>query len=456
MKLRTKAGAIDGYSSAYETGEKHGLFWSTNGWQFDPDYPGNYCEMEVGDDYYILDVSQQKNKHNFNGVRLYPTGGLGSFGARYEHNGMKTKGLIPKLPGTRGQGYMKTDVFDMTEVAKLTQGIPCFMSKLPQIDIHVKSEVLSGDLIANSFLDLYLNDVSNPRLSGDYTNTINGISYNGTKAWNINFWFKLPHVDNPGTQPSNDGGWSGAKVFHEFTLNGVELTVGYKRETAGLENDFNLMAVIPKNRQTIEHLDVTALLEYMYTQDWIQLIKAAGMTPREDFGNPSKDHVLCGIHGPGNEVWMGKGRIKYTQYSITVDGKKFGFGGPKLTTEEDMNDTSNITVNVEPDEPAPEENNKAKSDTDSKKKSEAICSCDDVSVGDDRTVPIKVGVEKALTVTSDYKKGGEWKFDPPGLAKVSGTWKQLSVVAEPKGSGETTVLHYQSVDGDKTVTLNIE
>lgn len=326
MILRTSRG------NGYDTGEKHGMFWTTNGWQFDTEHPGNFIEQEVGDDYYVLRCAQLKDRSNFSTVRAYPTGGVGSLGGRYEHNGFK-QGIIPVLDGVRGHAGMKTPVFDMREVAKIASGIPCFMRDLPQIDIYVKHDFLGGDLIYNSFLDLYLNGVDDPVISGKYAGTVNGLSYNKSKAWNINHWFKMPQVDNPGNQGKWDGGWSGSVPIQECTLGGVEYIVGSKLETAGKTNRFNLLAFLPKRRQVIEQLNVTELLRYVESQDWISLIKAAGLQVVTQFGNPYFDHVLDGIHGPGNEIWMGEGSLKYSQYAVVIDGNLHGFGKPSDFSE---------------------------------------------------------------------------------------------------------------------------
>ena len=109
MRLRTQPPSeTSEWGDAYVTGEKHKLFWSTNGWAWPAkEDHSNFIEMNVGDDYYSMQFQQNTATDKLNIVRAYPTGGLGSFGARYEHNGMKS-GKVPVLPGRRGFDGMET------------------------------------------------------------------------------------------------------------------------------------------------------------------------------------------------------------------------------------------------------------------------------------------------------------------------------------------------------------
>ena len=316
------------WGNSYDKGEKHGLFWSTNGWNWHRALkdPENFIKMIVGDDFYSMEFRQMSEMEKLHFVRSYPTGGLGSFGGRYEHNGM---GHITELPGTRGFGNMATPVFDMREVATLAGGIPCFLRDLPQIDGWFDWKFV-GDGKINTFLDLYLNDVDNPALSKEYAGTINGISYNATKAWNINVWAMLTtNSDHTDREKSRDR-WSGGTLIKRVTLpNGESFHVYYKRETAGTNNNFNLLSFHSLDRENVTDIDVTGLLhDVVLKNDWISDIKKAGLEPREDMRNPDERMVLCGLHGFGNEVWTGSGKITYSRYAWEVNGKQFGFGHP--------------------------------------------------------------------------------------------------------------------------------
>ena len=345
MRLRTQPPSeTSEWGNAYVTGEKHRLFWSTNGWAWPAkEDHSNFIEMNVGDDYYSMQFQQNTATDKLNFVRAYPTGGLGSFGARYEHNGMKS-GKVPVLPGRRGFDGMATDVFDMEYVAKLAGGIPCFLRDLPQINGWFDWR-FEGDGKINTFLDLYLNDVSNRAWSGDYVDTINGIGYNRTKAWNINVWAMLTTNEDHSDRERSRARWSGGTLIKRVRVpsTGEEFNVYYKRETAGSNNNFNLLSFHSLDRENVNTIDVTSLLlEVVLVNDWIKDIRAAGLNPRDDMRNPDDRMVLCGLHGLGNEVWTRSGKITYSRYAWMVDGEKFGFGHPEAATAASVRRTAPV------------------------------------------------------------------------------------------------------------------
>ena len=198
-----------------------------------------------------------------------------------------------------------------------------------------------------------------------------------SKLLNLQFQCDFGRKRNP---TAHAYGLSGAHVFLDERMpDGQRVRIGHKLETLG-SNKFDFLSFCAWDGSKyvpMKRVEISKIWQWVL-DNWNGLIlpsaTAEGIYFQPALTYENLIRSYCdGVH-VGSEV-LGEcdGEIIWNDLHIEVSDVK------KTT----------VTVNVEPDKPeAPEENNKAKSATDSKKKSEAVCSCDDVSVGDDRTVPI--------------------------------------------------------------------
>lgn len=334
-------------AGAFAKREVDGLLFLTNAYGYSYQIPlDSYIEWHIdGPNTYLKFRCINSDQYR---VKAFPCAVLGTMGGRWE-----TNGKLEALPGMddefrmKGEG-MQTPIFDMKPAQKTT-GYPCKLADLPQTYLSVDTSY-SGNPTVNTFLDMYLHDIDNPKtashasLNGD----INAINSNRTKAYNINVWFRMPDHKN-GNTDRPDGAWAGGKVIGITDIAGQQFHMILKIETGG-GNYFRYIGLIPVNGP------ITGL-SINHVMDWAQ----TGMRPllessaeaREMMSKPDprgypaprwpdKNMVLSGLH-IGNEIWWSdpngqEGIVKWPVLRVDVENHgTFGWGDKAASTPVQQN-----------------------------------------------------------------------------------------------------------------------
>ena len=344
-------------SGSFARTESDGLLFLTNGFGFQHQIPpDSYIEWHLQQT-----ASQMKfkcvNSDQYR-VKAFPCAVLGTMGGRYETigNPAPVAGLENEFR-MKGEG-LQSPLFDLIPAQKQC-GFPCFISELPHTDITV-STTYAGNPTVNTFLDMYLHDVDNPRTAShpSLLGTTNAMNSNRTKAYNINVWFRKPDQSNGGSNRP-DRGWAGGKVIGDATISGHAFHVILKIETGG-GNYFRYIALVPK-KNSIDTLNINQVMEWAQTD--LRPILQASREAKQMMAKPDprgfkaprwpdKRMVLSGLH-IGNEIWWSdpsgqEGIVNWDTLRIDVDGfGTFGWGEKKSASlNPDLQDNAGLQENI--------------------------------------------------------------------------------------------------------------
>ena len=323
-------------AGAFAKREVDGLLFLTNAYGYSYEIPlDSYIEWHLDGANTTMNF-RCVNSDQYR-VKAFPCAVLGTMGGRWE-----TSGTVNPLPGMDGEFRMKgegmqTPIFDMNP-AKQKTGFPCKLADLPKTDLSVVTSY-SGNPTVNTFLDMYLHDIDNPKTAchASLVGDINAINSNRTKAYNINVWFQMPDHRN-GNSDRPDGAWAGGKVIGTTDIAGRSFHVILKIETGG-GNYFRYIALIPVDGP-ITSLSINSVMEWARTsmRPLLENNGEAGkmMAKADPRGYsaprwPDKNMVLSGLH-IGNEIWWSdpngqEGIVNWPTLRVDVENHgSFGWG----------------------------------------------------------------------------------------------------------------------------------
>lgn len=299
-------------------------------------------------------------------VRAFPAMVVGTMGGRYESWGVECGQLQTILPSALRHGG--SPVYQMETVAEAT-GFPVMAGDLNyDVRVSLKADLESDTAnkgVANLFMDSYWHNVSDAAFvpDRDLVNTINGISSNFTKVWNLNIWFDYPRFE--GRASSWTGGFKIGSV--SFTEGG-DFDVHFKVEGSRdghipkcrlgtAELCFLYIGLVATDKDAARNgitVNYNEISDWMMSAEFRDLILTGAFEPdtpaakayaawqlidgtdndnNPDIAHrgprfPDKEHVIGGIH-LGSELWYNPNAetasIVFDTLGVEVEGKgQFG------------------------------------------------------------------------------------------------------------------------------------